>query len=85
VLKFVAANPETDAEIVAVRVSLQKGQAQGLLGDQGQAVDEVGAAWEVLLGGSRGGSRGLNGVARLHSAQSTRSRGSLAPSAQSSR
>jgi hypothetical protein len=33
VLKFVAANPGTDAEIVAVRVGLPKGQAQGLLDD----------------------------------------------------
>jgi DNA-binding IclR family transcriptional regulator len=33
VLKFVAANPGTDAEIVAVRVGMPKGQAQGLLDD----------------------------------------------------
>ena len=33
VLKFVAQNPGTDAEIVAVRVGLQKGKAQGLLDD----------------------------------------------------
>ena len=32
-LKFVAQNPGTDAEIVAVRLGLQKGQAQGLLDD----------------------------------------------------
>jgi hypothetical protein len=33
VLKFVEQNPETDAEIVAVRVGLPKGKAQGLLDD----------------------------------------------------
>jgi len=33
VLKFVGQNPDTDAEIVAVRVGLPKGQAQGLLDD----------------------------------------------------
>jgi len=33
VLKFVGQNPGTDAEIVAVRVGLPKGQAQGLLDD----------------------------------------------------
>ncbi|HUT79219.1 MAG TPA: hypothetical protein VM285_16085 [Polyangia bacterium] len=33
VLKFVEQNPETDAEIVAVRVGLPKGQALGLLDD----------------------------------------------------
>jgi hypothetical protein len=33
VLKFVEQNPGTDAEIVAVRVGLPKGQAQGLLDD----------------------------------------------------
>jgi hypothetical protein len=33
VLKFVEQNPGTDAEIVAVRVGLQKGKAQGLLDD----------------------------------------------------
>jgi hypothetical protein len=33
VLKFVEQNPETDAEIVAVRVGLQKGKAQDVLDD----------------------------------------------------
>jgi hypothetical protein len=33
VLKFVSQNPGTDAEIVAVRVGLPKGKAQGLLDD----------------------------------------------------
>jgi hypothetical protein len=33
VLKFVEQNPESDAEIVAVRVGMPKGQAQGLLDD----------------------------------------------------
>jgi hypothetical protein len=33
VLKFVEQNPGTDAEIVAVRVGMPKGQAQGLLDD----------------------------------------------------